>query len=353
MSGWLHALATLDGQRTPAVLVTVVAAKGSVPRPPGTHMVVTADGLHDTIGGGHLELQAIAIARELIAGDAGGERTRRFPLGASLGQCCGGAVTLLFEPVAGPTSWVAQALALSNARIPFVAVAATTGEADAGRLLVTADTPGDAPAIAFARTLLRDGGAPALARCDVSPDAPARFFDPVRTTGLDVVLFGAGHVGRALVRVLATLDCRVVWVDARDDAFPPGVPANVTCVGTDAPEAEVDAAPPGAYFLVMTHDHAQDERLAERILRRDDFAYFGLIGSQSKRRQFEQRMARRGMPPARFAAMTCPIGVAGIPGKEPATIALAVAAQLLQVASAARSAAHGGPAADARRATSA
>jgi xanthine dehydrogenase accessory factor len=121
----------------------------------------------------------------------------------------------------------------------------------------------------------------------------------------DIVLFGAGHVGRALVGVLAGIDCRVTWVDARDDAFPADVPANIDVVCTDAPEQEVDAARPGSYFLVMTHSHPLDEALAEQILRRNDAAYFGLIGSIAKRRQFERRMERRGMPPARLAAMTC------------------------------------------------
>jgi xanthine dehydrogenase accessory factor len=112
--------------------------------------------------------------------------------------------------------------------------------------------------------------------------------------------------------------------------FPVTLPANVRTVVTDVPEAEVDAAGAGAYFLVMTHSHPLDEALTERILRRTDFAYFGLIGSKSKRRQFERRLAARGLPPARFDAMTCPIGIGGIKGKEPGIIAVAVAAQLLQ-----------------------
>jgi xanthine dehydrogenase accessory factor len=92
----------------------------------------------------------------------------------------------------------------------------------------------------------------------------------------------------------------------------------------------VDSAAPGSYFLVMTHSHALDQELAESILARSDFAYFGLIGSLSKRRAFERRMENRGVPPARFRDMTCPIGVPGISGKEPAAIAIAVAAELLQ-----------------------
>ena len=105
--------------------------------------------------------------------------------------------------------------------------------------------------------------------------------------------------------------------------------------------------PAGAYFLVMTHSHPQDEALAERILAREDFAYFGLIGSASKRRQFERRLEARGTPRSRLAAMTCPIGIAGIAGKEPEVIAIAVAAELLQVRS---RAAPNGAATDRRRA---
>src|SRR6185369_976435 len=119
--------------------------------------------------------------------------------------------------------------------------------------------------------------------------------------------------------------------DSRDAVFPETVADNIECIGTDAPEAEVAAAVAGTYFLVMTHSHALDERLTEAILTRNDFAYFGLIGSLSKRRQFEHRLEARGMPRQRFAAMTCPIGIAGVKGKEPGVIAVAVAAELLQI----------------------
>jgi len=257
---------TLAGPRDAneaAVLVTVAATRGSVPREAGTKMIVTADAVHGTIGGGHLEHQAIAIARSQLGSD--GEphgAMRRFPLGASLGQCCGGIVELLFEPIVG----TAEVFAERVSRIEFT-----------------------------------------------------------------VVLFGAGHVGRALVRVLAELPCRIVWVDEREAQFPRDIPANARVLCTDAPEEAIDEAPPGAHFLVMTHSHALDERLAERILQRGDYAYFGLIGSQPKRRAFEKRLAHRGMPAERLATMTCPIGIAGINGKEPGIIAIAVAAQLLQV----------------------
>ncbi len=340
MSHWLDALAALSRDGTPAVIVTVVCTRGSAPRAAGTHMIVAPGALHGTIGGGHLEFQAIGIARDVLAGADDAQRLRRFPLGASLGQCCGGIVNLLFEPVAAGAAWVESALALRRVRAPFVTLVPTAGDASAGRLIVTADAvdgtaaDADAAAIAAARAMLAGGEeARLLAGGDIGA-MPRWFAEPVRDEDFTVVLFGAGHVGCALARVLGDLPCRVTWVDARAHAFPDDVPANAEVVCSDAPEAAVEAAPPGAYFLVMTHEHAQDERIAECILKRGDFAYFGLIGSTTKRRRFEQRMARRGMRPERFAAMTCPIGIAGVTGKAPAIIAVAVAAELLQTHSA-------------------
>ena len=147
---------------------------------------------------------------------------------------------------------------------------------------------------------------------------------------LEFYLFGAGHVGSALVRSLCDLPIRINWIDTRDDMLPEA-PPGVNAICTDTPEAEVDAAASGSYFLVMTHDHSLDQRLCEQILRRDDYAYFGLIGSLAKRRNFETRMRRRGLDAQKFARMTCPIGIGDISSKQPAQIAIAVAAEILQV----------------------
>jgi xanthine dehydrogenase accessory factor len=135
-----------------------------------------------------------------------------------------------------------------------------------------------------------------------------------------IVLFGAGHVGHALVKLLGMLPCEVQWVDARDELFPNEVPRNVQIEATDTPDVIVDSAPPGACFLVMTHDHSLDFSLAIRIMRRNDFAYFGMIGSKTKRVRFERRLVDRGVDPGRLTEMTCPIGVEGIVDKAPASI---------------------------------
>lgn len=355
MTDWIGALAAEVAVGRDAILVSVVAAKGSVPRPAGTRMIVTSQGIAGTIGGGHLEYKAIEVARDLLSG-RGARALHRFPLGASLGQCCGGLAQLLFEPISSATDagWLATVARFRESGVECAIVVPVRGETDARRLVVTADSqvgtlghPAyDANALTVARKVLA-GAVPAGLAVLEGPPTIEVFVDAVRVPDFAIVLFGAGHVGRAVVRVLAGLDCHVQWIDTRDDAFPATVPDNATCVATDAPDAEVAAAPSGAYFLVMTHSHPQDEALAERILARDDFAYFGLIGSVSKRRQFERRLEARGTPRSRLAAMICPIGIEGISGKDPEVIAIAVVAEMLRVRS--RGAA-GGTATQRRRA---
>jgi len=332
---WIHDLRACAASATPAVLVTVAGAKGSVPREPGAKMIVTADRLIGTIGGGHLEWKATEIARRLLGGDDV-EALQRFPLGASLGQCCGGLAQLLFEPVAATAPWL-EALAQQSPDVACVVVTSAHGAAGSDKLIVTVDgctgslgAPElDRAATQAARTLLRDGGTTRLAEIG-DATATTCLLDPLGPCDWHIVLFGAGHVGQAIVRAMAEMPCRITWVDSRDAVFPASVPVHTTVVATDVPEAEIDAAPAGAHFLVMTHSHPLDQALTERILRRGDYAYFGLIGSASKRHQFERRLLARGIAPAQLATMTCPIGVPGIDDKRPAVIAIAVAAELVQ-----------------------
>ena len=250
----------LAGGRT-AVVVEVGAARGSVPREAGTRMLVAAGEVQGTIGGGHLELQAIATARRhLEAGDTL-PHEQHVALGPTLGQCCGGTLTLRFAPL----------------------------------------------------------DAAALARW---PAAAPRFH---------LQLYGAGHVGRAIVRHLEAIACRVQWIDERESEFPAGpLPPHIERVCVEPVEAEVATAPVQAHYLVLTHSHDLDLRITEAILRRGDFAFLGLIGSLTKRARFMHRFEQRGVPSATLERLTCPIGIPGITGKEPDVIAVAVVAQLLQ-----------------------
>ncbi|QYF94340.1 xanthine dehydrogenase accessory protein XdhC [Massilia sp. PAMC28688] len=304
--------------RASAVLVTVAKVEGSGPREAGARMLVGAGTLADTIGGGHLELRAIDIARAML--DEGRQRhLERFALGPSLGQCCGGVVHLAFERV--DTAYMDL---LEGLR-----------QRDTWRLVALDGAPGRALFDEAAMQLAGDA-APLFARergTHVMQEQDGRrwLVDLVAAPRAHLVLFGAGHVGAAIVRALAHLPCSVTWVDERDDMFPREVPPNVTVEASDTPEAVVAQAPANASYLVMTHSHALDQRLTQAIMERDDVLWFGLIGSLTKRRQFEHRLRERGVAAQRIAAMVCPIGLPGISGKEPAVIAAAVSAQLLMV----------------------
>ena len=245
-----------------AMVVMVASTQGSVPREAGTRMLVSAQAVAGTVGGGHLELQAIAMAREHLAG-APPHRPFEWPvkLGPTLGQCCGGALTLQFQPL-------------------------TTA--------LLADWPESTPRFALQ-------------------------------------IYGAGHVGRAIVHLLAQIPCRVQWIDEREGEFPPGpLPVHIEKLCVEPVQAEVALAAPGSHFLVLTHSHDLDLALAEAILKRGDFAWFGLIGSATKRARFRSRLAQKGISEALLDRMTCPIGLPGIDGKEPGVIAASVVVQMLQ-----------------------
>ncbi len=248
-NNWIDAIKTLNDSGQACILVTIIEHHDSTPRNTGSKMVVTLDAIHDTIGGGHLEYKAMKIAREMLQGKATETRMERFVLGASLGQCCGGAAVLLFEPL--------------------------------GHTMV------------------------------------------------QVAVFGAGHVGRALTPLLATLPCQIHWIDSREQEFPEQTAEGINCILTDDPVAEVSNMPPGSYYIVMTHNHQLDMEITEQILRRDDFAYFGLIGSQTKRNRFEHRLHKAGISQDVTQKMRCPMGIEQVKGKLPAEIAISIAGEII------------------------
>jgi xanthine dehydrogenase accessory factor len=228
--------------------IRVVDTRGSAPREAGTRMWVGRAETHGTIGGGNLEYTALKIAREmLLAGEA--SRQRKFVLGDTLGQCCGGNVTLAFTEV---------------------------------------------------EKIERE---------------PQEF---------DVVLFGAGHVGKEVARILERLPCRLTWVDPRPDQFPSQTTARV--VIEDEPTFAVDDAPPGAFYLVMSHSHALDLDIVERTLQRKDARFVGLIGSETKAAKFRSRLKARGIDASRLVS---PIGLFKA-GKHPAEVAVSAVAQILK-----------------------
>ena len=277
------------------VLVTIESTEGSAPRDAGTWMTVFADKVVGTIGGGHVEFEAIAEARALLNESDASTPTfplpsplfpqsppsfprrresisayqKRYVLGPSLGQCCGGVMTLRYE----------------------------------------------------------------INSCLGNKYAGYRLKIPQKSLLQPVALFGGGHVGKAIVHILATLPLQVMWVDSRDEIFPTDLPQNITCEHSAPVQASVADLPADSRVLIMSFSHAEDLDVVAACLKRQrekaDLPFIGLIGSKTKWATFRHRLEERGFSEAELDHVTCPIGIAGIAGKEPEVIAVAVAAQLL------------------------
>jgi xanthine dehydrogenase accessory factor len=286
--------------------VVVVETAGSAPREPGAAMVVWAGGQDGTIGGGTLEWEAAAAAQDLLV--AGGPaRVVRQALGPDLGQCCGGRVTLVTEV------WEAATLPPEGAEV-------------VARALV----PGMPQPLSVARLMSRARNGNGLAR-PVLVDG--WLVEPVTRARRAVWVWGAGHVGRAIVAVLAPLpDEALTWVDTSVERFPDAVPPGVTVIAEADPVRVMTAAPVDAHHLILTYSHALDLALCHVALGRG-FASCGLIGSATKWARFRSRLAGLGHAAPAIARIRCPIGDPSF-GKHPQAIAIGVAAELLAPAEA-------------------
>jgi xanthine dehydrogenase accessory factor len=275
-----------------AVVVTIASTQGSAPREAGTWMAVFASQIVGTIGGGHVEFEAIAEARALLNGSDTSSPSfprrrestvdayeKRYVLGPSLGQCCGGVMVIHYEKY----SYSDNKYAGYSQKMPL-------------------------------NSLFNSIPQPKLQ---------------------NIALFGGGHVGKAIVHILSTLPMQVMWIDSRDEIFPAELPSKVVCEHSDPVQAAVKDLAAGSHVLIMSFSHAEDlDIVAACLLRqreRADLPFIGLIGSKTKWATFRHRLEDRGFSADELAHITCPIGVEGIKGKEPEVIAVGVAAQLLQL----------------------
>ncbi|MEO0615233.1 MAG: xanthine dehydrogenase accessory protein XdhC [Pseudomonadota bacterium] len=426
MFDWPKQLAELTEAGTPCVAVTVATVRGSAPRETGSKMLVTADRILGTIGGGQLEHSCIKAARERLENVAApAQSLRRFALGSQCGQCCGGVVEVLFERVDVAAEWIDAGCATlrAGARAALVTrlshrearsesarhresrsehfrhresrsestrhresrsdvaisqtarqtqeVAAPAARArndegdymrarnddgdymrarddegvrdDGKRLITAARIDALSPMATDADATLTDPAMLRALRAAVATPAEAAVIrlrgetllvEPIGPPPLTVVIFGAGHVGRACATVLSTLNAAVFVIDSRPEHLQGEWPDAVTPAFIANPAEFVAHCPPHSCYLVMTHDHGLDLDLCREILGRPDRRFTGLIGSASKRRRFEKRLRAAGYDDKTLDSLTCPIGIDAITGKHPGEIAVAVAAQLVTLAQA-------------------
>jgi xanthine dehydrogenase accessory factor len=387
---WIPTLTRFLDRESTVARVVVTDARGSTPREPGAFMLVGPDGVEGSIGGGRLEWEAIAAARTLLADPDIPARVNKVVLAADVGQCCGGVVSVWLEKFTRADLPVLRAAADAGARGRAVLVSEVTG-GGIRRRVVRLEThslarsalppephPGAQSAMVDAATgyfaavagslpqepplrtqtaaaaaisvdagsavdqLLRQPRQHALpivlqapAGATATASANLTFIERLDDNLPAVWLYGAGHVGQALARILMELPLRLTWIDSRAGLFPNTLPEGVRVLRDADSVATTFDAPVGAYFVVMSHSHSLDFELCHALLERNDFTWLGLIGSDSKAARFRSRLARTGLSRDVIEKMACPIGVEGITSKWPAAIAVAVAAQLMQKISAA------------------
>jgi xanthine dehydrogenase accessory factor len=298
MADWLDHLREAAAQG-PAAMVSVLAVEGSTPREAGARMIVGARRTWGAIGGGALEHQAIRQARAALARPPGAWAVQDYPLGPLLGQCCGGRVRLLVEHL-------------------DPAVLGWLVEAREGRMLSTRLLTD-----AVERSVADDLEPTRISARGPQPEAGALLVEPIGAPRPQVLVFGAGHVGQAIVRAATGLPLALSLLDSRpsfaDDAIGPLPEADLL--------AQAQAAGETAAILILTHDHALDYRLVRAALQ-SPARFIGLIGSRTKRARFLSRLAA-DEPSADLTRIVCPIGLPEIAGKAPEVIAISVLAQLL------------------------
>lgn len=311
MKNWAATALNCIAGEGQAAMITLAAVEGSTPREAGARMIVTPTRVHGTVGGGNLEFLLVDQARRLLASDLH-VLQQDHPLGPLLAQCCGGHVRVLVERLDTTSQlWLAAASQAEEAGTPYT----LTGAIADGRVHRSA-SPGWPPAAIEGATLFHESG-PATRR-----DAWTRIVEHIRPAATHLYIFGAGHVGRALVHIAEALPFRLHWHDSRADLA--GADARLHVSPDLLPV--VARALAGAFYVVLTHAHELDYQITRAILRRGDAGYCGLIGSATKRARFLSRLAKDGVD---ASGLTCPIGGGLIRSKLPAAIAVAASVELL------------------------
>jgi xanthine dehydrogenase accessory factor len=334
---WIKTVLSMN-THGPVVRVAVIRAEGSTPRDAGAFMLVTSLGQSGTIGGGALEFDAIKAARCLLDETEGAGKSRwvrevrEYPLGPALCQCCGGFAWVLFEVFADAECAAVAAGTMARGHgATFIARHLRTG-APVQFVRDRRDLASLSESVAAPLRSMLSGAEPARAvLIEGGPSEPAWFIEPLVPPLQTLYLYGAGHVGREVVRVTEGLGFGIVWIDTDATRFPATIPSHARAVVASDPVDVARTAEPHAFHLVMTYAHPIDEAICRTLLRRHDIAFLGLIGSDTKRARFASRLKADGLTDAELTRLISPIGIDGLTGKAPSVIAISVAAQLLMV----------------------
>ena len=316
----------------PFVRLVLVQTDGSTPRELGAAMCVDRNQSVGTIGGGQLEYEAMAHARRMLERDGAPEwlrDLRSWPLGPALGQCCGGAVRVLFERYGEKEIETCATIDPAVEGGAIVVHPSVSGDP----LLVCSNRRGarELPlSVAGLVTDMLSGAQKREPRLTQPRGGTSYFIEPVAAPPTPLFIYGAGHVGQAIVKIVSDLAFDIHWVDTHAERFAGQPGDNVHQIVARDPAIIAAAAPSDAFHIVLTYSHTIDFAICHTLLTKPLFGFLGLIGSHTKRARFLKRLRQAGVSEAALLRLSCPIGIGALQGKAPPTIAVSIAAQLIE-----------------------
>ncbi len=329
-SGWLQDLTSVLDHHNHVARVSVIKTDGSAPCRVGSAMIITESGFSGTIGGGALEMIAVEAARKNLcdisasSGELWQRKERDFPLGPALGQCCGGRVRLLFECLSKAEASVIRKLESTQSEHDILLRPISGGHPVEQSGEFTAVNSKWPLSVQIVVREIHSGIRPRVAML-----VDNWFIEPLSEHREVLFLYGAGHVGRAVVCAFNGLPFEIFWVDTIPERFPKSIPKGVNRLVSERPVDAVQYAPTGSWHVVMTFSHAIDFEVCKAVLEREDFSYVGVIASKTKRIRFLRGLRKFGFDEMLISRLHAPIGLDQLDGKLPAEIAISLAADLL------------------------
>jgi len=348
---WLSSFKKAIALNNGCVLLTVIETKGSTPCSVGDKIIFSNKQLtFGSIGGGNLEFQALTLAKDLLNKDTNATHLEKYPLGATLGQCCGGYVKVMFESFVNSSpqlkkknSWLETVSDLIEKQQDFVVATIIDNQTDKGnsgkKFVYTANSDKSLSSnnltskiSAGAYNLLSTNDSPTIVQYQNSSESLIEVcYEKVKNTELQsVAIFGAGHISRALMPILTKLPIRIYWIDDRAEQFEQyqGDTSQINIICDDFISGLADL-PEETYCLVITYSHKMDFDICEKIISRNSFTYLGMIGSRIKGNKFRDRLSQKGYPKETVDKFICPIGAKQKFLKSPTAIAVTIAMDLL------------------------
>jgi xanthine dehydrogenase accessory factor len=352
MDSWLDPVKTEISLNNGFVLLTIIATKGSTPCTNGDKIVFTKnENSFGSIGGGNLEFKSLAFAKEMLGQKMNTRQLVKYPLGATLGQCCGGYVKVLFESfieddedLSHNNSWIEQVSMLYKKGEDFILATIIDidkkNHSSTQKCIYTNNnfysSIGNKKLSNFieesASNLMQSAQSPTIVEFEDDSETKAQvLLEKVSSSEvLPVVVFGAGHISRALMPIIINLPIKLYWIDDRQEQFDQydGDTSQINIICDDFLTSMADL-PNEIYTLVITYSHQIDFEICEKMIIQNNFSYLGMIGSSIKGRKFRDRFAQKNYSKDVIEKFTCPIGEKQKLLKSPTSIAITIAMDLI------------------------